>query len=84
MYPECQLFITAHCHLCEQAEAEVMPWVERGLWVELIDIVDHPQFCASYQMRIPVLRRVDTGGELDWPFEIEQLGAFLAYDPSRP
>lgn len=81
---ECQLFITAHCHLCEQAEAELMPWVEQGLLVELIDIVDHIQLLEAYELRIPVLRRLDTGAELDWPFEPEQVSRFLAYAAHRP
>ena len=37
MLPECQLFGTLGCHLCEQAEAVVMPLVEHGLLVELLD-----------------------------------------------
>ena len=31
MLPVCQLFGTLGCHLCEIAEAEVMPLVEHGL-----------------------------------------------------
>ena len=40
MLPECQLFGTLGCHLCEFAEAEIMPLVEHGLLVELVDIAD--------------------------------------------
>ncbi|UPQ81194.1 glutaredoxin family protein [Pseudomonas knackmussii] len=75
--PECQLFGTLGCHLCEQAEAVVLPLVENGLLVELIDIADAPGRVEDYGLRIPVLRRVDTGLELDWPFEIEQVVWFL-------
>jgi len=39
MLPECQLFGTLGCHLCEQAEAVVMPLVEHGLLVELLELV---------------------------------------------
>lgn len=35
MPPECQLFGTLGCHLCEVAEALLMPFVEHGLLVEL-------------------------------------------------
>lgn len=77
MLPECQLFGTLGCHLCEQAEAMLMPWVEQGLLVELIDIAEHLEWLDDYQLRIPVLRRVDTGAELDWPFEDAQLISFL-------
>ena len=77
MLPECQLFGTLGCHLCEIAEAEVMPLVEHGLLVELVDITDPQDLTDLYGLRIPVLRRVDTGAELDWPFDAEQVVAFL-------
>ena len=77
MLPECQLFGTLGCHLCEIAEAEIMPLVERGLLVELVDITDPEDLTDAYGLRIPVLRRVDTGTELDWPFDADQVVAFL-------
>ncbi|CAI8762542.1 MULTISPECIES: glutaredoxin family protein [Pseudomonas] len=77
MLPECQLFGTLGCHLCEIAEAEIMPLVERGLLVELVDITDPDDLTDAYGLRIPVLRRVDTGAELDWPFDADQVVAFL-------
>lgn len=83
MNPECQLFVTTCCHLCEQAEAELMPWVEQGLLVELIDVAEHGHLLELYGLRIPVLRRLDTGAELDWPFEPQELARFLTYDPHQ-
>ncbi|QHF43944.1 glutaredoxin [Pseudomonas sp. S35] len=77
MLAECQLFGTLGCHLCEIAEAEIMPLVEHGLLVELVDITDPEDLTGAYGLRIPVLRRVDTGAELDWPFDTEQVVAFL-------
>ncbi len=77
MLAECQLFGTLGCHLCEIAEAEIMPLVEHGLLVELVDITDPVDLTEVYGLRIPVLRRVDTGAELDWPFDTEQVVAFL-------
>ena len=77
MLPECQLFGTLGCHLCEIAEADIMPLVERGLLVELVDITDPDDLTDAYGLRIPVLRRVDTGAELDWPFDADQVVAFL-------
>ncbi|WP_070413036.1 glutaredoxin family protein [Pseudomonas lundensis] len=77
MPSECQLFGTLGCHLCELAEAEVMPLVAHGLLVELIDIADSEALVEAYGLRIPVLRRVDTGAELGWPFDTEQIVAFL-------
>ncbi|MGU9856690.1 glutaredoxin family protein [Pseudomonas sp. LF245] len=78
MLPECQLFGTLGCHLCEIAEAEIMPLVEHGLLVELVDITDPVDLTDAYGLRIPVLRRVDTGAELDWPFNGDQVAAFLS------
>lgn len=77
MPPECQLFGTLGCHLCELAEAELMELVEHGLSVELIDIADNEASFEYYELRIPVLRRIDTGAELDWPFDAGQVVDFL-------
>ena len=54
-----------------------MPLVEHGLMVELIDITDPEDLTEAYGLRIPVLRRGDTGAELDWPFDADQVVAFL-------
>ncbi|CAD5199777.1 glutaredoxin family protein [Pseudomonas sp. FEN] len=79
MPPECQLFGTLGCHLCELAEAQLMPLVvEHGLMVELVDIADSEALFETYGLRIPVLRRVDTGAELGWPFDVEQVVTFLS------
>lgn len=77
MRPECQLFGTLGCHLCEVAEALLMPFVEHGLLVELVDIADDETLFERYALLIPVLRRCDTGAELNWPFSAEQVVAFL-------
>ncbi|MNH17271.1 hypothetical protein D3C79_769380 [compost metagenome] len=54
-----------------------MPFVEHGLLVELVDIADDESQLARYALLIPVLRRCDTGAELNWPFDAEQVVAFL-------
>lgn len=54
-----------------------MPFVEHGLLVELVDISEREVWMDDYALRIPVLRRLDTGAELNWPFEDEQIVAFL-------
>ncbi|CAK9888355.1 glutaredoxin family protein [Pseudomonas wadenswilerensis] len=77
MPPECQLFGTLGCHLCEVAEALLMPFVEHGLLVELVDIAEHEGMIDTYGLLIPVLRRCDTGAELRWPFDAEQVVTFL-------
>ena len=77
MLPECQLYGTLGCHLCEVAEALLMPFVEHGLLVELVDIAEREDWVELYGLRIPVLRRSDTGAELGWPFDADQVVAFL-------
>lgn len=77
MLPECQLFGTLGCHLCEVAEAMLMEFVERGLMVELVDIAENETWFEAYSLRIPVLRRVDNRAELDWPFSADDVVAFL-------
>nr|WP_288357624.1 glutaredoxin family protein [uncultured Pseudomonas sp.] len=77
MLPECRLLGTLGCHLCDYAEAVLMPFVENGLLVELLDIADEPGLMERYALVIPVLRRMDTGAELHWPFEASQVAAFL-------
>ena len=78
MLPECQLLGTVGCHLCEVAEGVLMPLVYEDCWlVELVDIADSEEMVEAYSLRIPVLRRVDTGAELDWPFDTEQVVHFL-------
>lgn len=65
----CELFGTLGCHLCEKAEQVLLPFVAQGLIVEQLDIVDSAQWLELYALRIPVLRRVDNGEELNWPFD---------------
>ena len=77
MLPETQLLGTLGCHLCEVAEAILMPLVEHGLLVELVDIADSDSLFESYGLRISGLRRGDTGQELGWPFDTAQVVNFL-------
>lgn len=62
------------CELCDQAEVllreiAAQPWqrVQIGWFGPHVGVYGH---------RVPVLRRAD-GAELDWPFDREQLLAFL-------
>lgn len=73
--PDIKLFGTESCHLCEQAEI-----VLRELEVETdhIDIANDDVLMEKYGIRIPVLKRVDTGAELGWPFDAEAVERFLS------
>ena len=60
------LYGTRSCHLCEQAGTMLY---EAGVTAEYIDIAENEALLEKYGMRIPVVRRVDSGTELDWPFD---------------
>jgi glutaredoxin len=70
-----QLYGTAFCHLCEDAEAILR---EIGIEATRIDITEDDELLEKYGIRIPVLKRVDTGVELGWPFDAEAVSRFLA------
>lgn len=74
------LYTTAGCHLCEQAAElvdEVLP--ADGSWtLQPQDIAESEPLVEAYGLRIPVLRRPDTGEELGWPFDERDVRGFLA------
>lgn len=69
MSVDCELYGTLGCHLCDEAEQVLQPFVAQGLVVELLDIIESSAWLERYALSIPVLRRVDTGQELHWPFD---------------
>lgn len=75
------LFGTAGCHLCETAHeliSLVVSPADAGLLVRIVDIADDPELSERYGIRIPVLVRHDPAAELDWPFDLETLRAWIA------
>ncbi len=68
------LYGTTYCHLCEQA-AEVLHAV--GLSAEHIDIAEDDALLEKYGVRIPVVKREDTGAELGWPFDEAAVRRFI-------
>lgn len=77
MLPACQLFGTLGCHLCELAEEVLMPFAAAGVQIELVDIAEREEWVEAYGVRIPLLRRLDSGAELGWPFDAQQVAVFL-------
>lgn len=70
------LFQRDECHLCDQAVLVLVQaragdfepcWIDADIALE-----------QRYGLRVPVLRREDTGAELDWPFDRERVRGFLA------
>lgn len=72
--PDYLLFGTEGCHLCEEASALV---AEAGIVFQMTEILDNQLWLEKYSLSIPVLRHIESGNELAWPFESEQLQAFL-------
>ncbi len=69
------LYGTEACHLCEEAELLLR---QQGLDFEKRDIIDDEQAQQRYGIRIPVLRDVVSGRELDWPFDVGAIAEFVA------
>ena len=69
------LYSTSHCHLCEQAELILK---ELNLTsMKTIDIAEDSLLLQLYGLRIPVLLRLDTNAQLDWPFSVAEVVSFL-------
>ncbi len=63
------------CHLCDLA-LDVLA-LARVPEFESVFIDEDEALEARYGTRVPVLHRSDSGAELDWPFDVGQVAAFL-------
>lgn len=68
------LYVTRGCHLCEEALA-VLGEAGLGHAVQAVEIGYDETLAERYGVRIPVLRVVTTGRELDWPFTAAEVRA---------
>ena len=70
------LYQRDYCHLCDMA-LEVMAQAHApdfdSVWVD-----DSAELESRYGTRVPVLRDLRDGRELDWPFDAAAVRAFLA------
>ena len=71
------LYSTDGCHLCELAY-ELVAELAKTDQVEVVDIIDDEDLVAQYRITIPVIKHLNSGVELGWPFDAEQLSAFFA------
>ena len=69
---------TQACHLCEDAQALLMPF-QGQLKVDIFleDIAESVEQVERYGLRIPVLLHEESQDELGWPFDAEQLYLWL-------
>ena len=73
--PRLSLYLRDHCPLCDEAMdllAQARAPDFDSVWID-----DDPALEDRYGIRVPVLRDEDGGRELDWPFTVEALRAFL-------
>lgn len=73
------LYSTAGCHLCEQAEALLQPFLCAGLLhLQVVEICHDDALVERYGIRIPVLGGYDAKGqwqEIGWPFDTARIHA---------
>ena len=71
-----RLYSRPGCHLCDFA---VLMLDESGAGLELdtVNIEEEPGLLERYDTAIPVFHRIDTGAELAWPFDDDDLEIFL-------
>lgn len=72
------LYSTSHCHLCEQAESLLVTLSNQYdiSWM-LVEITDNAELLESYEIRIPVLKRLSDQSEIVWPFTIVDIEQFI-------
>lgn len=71
-----ELFSRARCHLCDDALA-LLNALEPSVAVTVTKIDSSPVLLRRYGEKIPVVRRTDTDAELNWPFTLEELTAWI-------
>ena len=65
--------------MCELAQAIYQATLNPDFFfVETVDIAQSDALIESYGTRIPVLKRTEDNSELNWPFDAQQLMAFLS------
>ena len=74
-----ELMTTEGCHLCDLAVPLLVQGVDPEIFeVDLVDIAFDDELVERYGSRIPVLRHLESGEELNWPFDEQTLDKFLA------
>lgn len=76
------LYTKLNCHLCEEAYQMLIELtLDIPLEIDMVDIshAHNHHLLDDYAERIPVLAKVDADAELEWPFSLEDIRAYLAH-----
>lgn len=73
------MYTRTGCHLCEQA-AGLLDRV--GISWRPVDVDDDVELEETYGLRVPVLKRRDSGRELDYPFDEAAIRKFAGDPPT--
>jgi hypothetical protein len=74
--PVLTLYSNPGCHLCDQASSLLLKCLPETP-LKIIPIEGDLALVYQYGVRIPVLKREDSGAELDWPFDRAALLSFI-------
>lgn len=73
------LYSTSHCHLCEQAEALVEKMcLQNNVKFSIVEITVDAILLELYELKIPVLKRLDNGNEISWPFTETDIATLIS------
>lgn len=81
------LYTKLSCHLCLEAYQLLMECAfDLPLEIDMVDITHahNSELAKKYADRIPVLARSDSETELDWPFTLADIRAYLSGSAPQP
>ena len=71
-------YTTSHCHLCEQAESLLAALAnDFDLQWSTVEIAEDASLLNLYEIKIPVLKRLDNNQEICWPFTLNEIRQFI-------
>jgi hypothetical protein len=72
------LYSTSHCHLCELAESILkdISVLNDIVWTT-IEITEDSMLLLRYEIKIPVIKRVDNEIEISWPFTAQEIQSLV-------
>ena len=72
------LYGTSACHLCEDAESLIQAiQTDNEFIFNKVDIIEDNALMQKYALSIPVIKSINTGHELHWPFNENILNSFI-------